>query len=81
VTYLIRNRFIYLFHLLYEDDGYYVVRISDLSSNWDALAFDPYQENEEKETVNVDDVTSDSEPDPTEGIDAQALITTIYSDQ
>ncbi|WP_195694750.1 hypothetical protein [Priestia megaterium] len=52
-----------------------------MSSNWDALAFDPYQENEEKETVNVDDVTSDSEPDSTEGIDAQALITTIYSDQ
>ncbi|WP_387407426.1 MULTISPECIES: hypothetical protein [Priestia] len=33
-------------HLLYEDDGYYVVRISDLSSNWEALAFDLYQENE-----------------------------------
>jgi len=35
-------------HLLYEDDGYYVVRISDLSPNWEALAFDLYQENEEK---------------------------------
>ena len=28
--------------LLYEDDGYYVVRISDLSPNWEALAFDLY---------------------------------------
>ncbi|MGG3196810.1 hypothetical protein [Priestia aryabhattai] len=68
-------------HLLYEDDGYYVVRISDLSSNWEALAFDLYQENEEKETVNVDDVMSDSETDSTEEIDAHALITTLYSDQ
>ncbi|MEM5003306.1 hypothetical protein [Priestia megaterium] len=68
-------------HLLYEDDGYYVVRISDLSSNWEALAFDLYQENEEKETVNVDDVTSDSETDSTEEIDAHALIATLYSDQ
>ncbi|MEH7136308.1 hypothetical protein [Priestia megaterium] len=71
-------------HLLYEDDGYYVVRISDLSPNWEALAFDLYQENEEKETVNVDDVTSDSETDSTdstEEIDAHALITTLYSDQ
>jgi hypothetical protein len=68
-------------HLLYEDDGYYVVRISDLSSNWEALAFDLYQENDEKETVNVDDVTSDSETDSTEEIDAHALITTLYSDQ
>ncbi|MEH7337729.1 hypothetical protein [Priestia megaterium] len=68
-------------HLLYEDDGYYVVRISDLSSNWKALAFDLYQENDEKETVNVDDVTSDSETDSTEEIDAHALITTLYSDQ
>ncbi|MDR7247234.1 hypothetical protein [Priestia megaterium] len=67
--------------LLYEDDGYYVVRISDLSPNWEALAFDLYQENEEKETVNVDDVTSDSETDSTEEIDAHALITTLYSDQ
>jgi len=46
-------------HLLNEDDGYYVVRISDLSPNWEAFAFDLYQENEEKETVNVNDVTSD----------------------
>ncbi|WP_456364858.1 hypothetical protein C1N73_32425 (plasmid) [Priestia aryabhattai] len=68
-------------HLVYEDDGYYVVRVSELSSNWEALAFDLYQENEEKETVNVDDVTSDSETDSTEGIDAHALITTLYSDQ
>ncbi|WP_155008809.1 hypothetical protein, partial [Priestia megaterium] len=68
-------------HLLYEDDGYYVVRISDLSPNWEALAFDLYQENEEKETVNVDDVTNDSETDSTEEIDAHALITTLYSDQ
>lgn len=68
-------------HLLYEDDGYYVVRISDLSPNWEALAFDLYQENDEKETVNVDDVTSDSETDSTEEIDAHALITTLYSDQ
>ncbi|PFI59457.1 hypothetical protein COI68_27120 [Priestia megaterium] len=68
-------------HLLYEDDGYYVVRISDLSPNWEALAFDLYQENEEKETVNVDDVTSDSGTDSTEEIDAHALITTINSDQ
>ncbi|MCU7741366.1 hypothetical protein [Priestia megaterium] len=67
--------------LLYKDDGYYVVRISDLSSNWEALAFDLYQENEEKETVNVDDVTSDSETGSTEDIDAHALITTLYSDQ
>ncbi|MBY0094553.1 hypothetical protein H7S74_30825 [Priestia aryabhattai] len=68
-------------HLLYEDDGYYVVRISDLSPNWEALASDLYQETEEKETVNVDDVTSDSETDSTEEIDAHALITTLYSDQ
>jgi len=68
-------------HLLYEDDRYYVVRISDLSPNWEALAFDLYQENEEKETVNLDDVTSDSESDSTEEIDAHALITTLYSDQ
>ncbi|MFE8064644.1 hypothetical protein [Priestia aryabhattai] len=68
-------------HLLYEDDGYYVVRISDLSPNWEALAFDLYQENQEKETVTVDDVTSDSETDSTEEIDAHALITTLYSDQ
>ena len=68
-------------HLLYEDHGYYVVRISGLSPNWEALAFDLYQENEEKETVNVDDVTSDSETDSTEEIDAHALITTLYSDQ
>ncbi|MEH7313788.1 hypothetical protein, partial [Priestia megaterium] len=68
-------------HLLYEDDGYYVVRISNLSPNWEALAFDLYQENEEKETVNVDDVTSDSETDSTEEIDAHAVITTLYSDQ
>ncbi|WP_176586171.1 hypothetical protein [Priestia megaterium] len=67
--------------LLYEDDGYYVVRVSDLSSNWEALSFDLYQENEEKETVNVNDVTSDSETDSTEEIDAHALITTLYSDQ
>jgi len=68
-------------HLLYEDDGYYVVRVSDLSPNWEALAFDLYQENEEKETVNVDEVTSDSETDSTEEIEAHALITTLYSDQ
>ena len=68
-------------HLLYEDDGYYVVRVSELSPNWEALAFDLYQENEEKETVNVDDVTRDSETDSTEEIDAHALITTLYSDQ
>ncbi|MED3855345.1 hypothetical protein P4607_28915 [Priestia megaterium] len=70
-------------HLVYEDDRYYVVRISDLSPNWEALSFDLYQENEEKETVNVDDVTSDSDPetDSTEEIDAHALITTFYSDQ
>ncbi|MEK1833476.1 hypothetical protein AAAC51_44840 [Priestia megaterium] len=68
-------------HLVYEDDGYYVVRMSDLSENWEALAFDLYQENEEKETVNVDDITSDSETDSTEEIDAHALITTLYSGQ
>ncbi|MCJ7983189.1 hypothetical protein CN367_01675 [Priestia megaterium] len=68
-------------HLLYEEDGYYVVSINDLSPNWEALAFDLYQENEEKETVNVDDVTSNSETDSTEEIDAHALITTLYSDQ
>ncbi|MBA9041765.1 hypothetical protein HNP21_004895 [Bacillus aryabhattai] len=68
-------------YLVYEDDGYYVVRINDLSSNWEALAFDLYQENEEKETVNVEGVTRDSETDSTEEIDAHALITTLYSDQ
>ncbi|MGC9933845.1 hypothetical protein [Priestia aryabhattai] len=67
--------------LLYEDDGYYVVRVSDLSPNWEALAFDLYQESEEKETVNVDDITSDSETGSTEEVDAHALITTLYSDQ
>ncbi|QTL52779.1 hypothetical protein [Priestia aryabhattai] len=67
--------------LLYEDDGYYVVRINALSPNWEVLAFDLYQENEEKETVNVDDVTSDLETGSTEKIDAHALITTLYSDQ
>ncbi|KML24454.1 hypothetical protein [Priestia aryabhattai] len=36
---------------------------------------------QEKETVNVDDVTSDSETDSTDEIDAHALITTLYSDQ
>ncbi|WP_243550574.1 hypothetical protein [Priestia megaterium] len=40
-----------------------------------------YQEHEEKETVNVDDVTSDSNTDSTEEIDAPALITKLYSDQ
>ena len=39
------------------------------------------QTDEEEETVNVDDVTSDSETDSTEEIDAHALITTLYSDQ
>ncbi|CAH0307774.1 hypothetical protein [Priestia megaterium] len=68
-------------HLLYKEDGYYVVRINDLSPNREALAFDLYQESEEKETVNVDDVTSDSETDSTEEIDAHALITMLYSDQ
>ncbi|UKJ83693.1 hypothetical protein H1W83_29340 (plasmid) [Priestia megaterium] len=68
-------------HLLYEEDGYYVVSINDLSPNWGALAFDLYQESEEKETVNVDDVTSDSETDSIEEVDAHALITTLYSDQ
>ena len=68
-------------HLLYEDDGYYVVRISDLSPNWEALAFDLYQENDKKETVNVEDVTNDSDTDSTEEIDAHALIITLYSDQ
>ncbi|MGW9103795.1 hypothetical protein ACWGPK_31625 [Priestia megaterium] len=50
-----------------------MVRISDLSPNWEALAFDLYQKNEEKETVNVDDVTSDSETDSTEEIDSNSL--------
>ncbi|MDY0944152.1 hypothetical protein [Priestia megaterium] len=36
---------------------------------------------EEKETVNVDDVMSDSETESTEEIDDHALITTLYSDQ
>ena len=27
-------------HLLYEDDGYYVVRVNDLSPNWEVLTFD-----------------------------------------
>ncbi|OZT10776.1 hypothetical protein CHN50_20275 [Priestia aryabhattai] len=68
-------------HLLYEDDGYYVVRISDLSPNWEALAFDLYQENEEKETVNVDEVTTNPDTSSAEETDAHALITTLYSDQ
>jgi hypothetical protein len=67
--------------VVYEDEGYYVVRVNNLSPHWEALAFDLYQKNEEKETVNVEDVTSDSETDSTEEIDAHALITTLYSDQ
>ncbi|MHC8965588.1 hypothetical protein [Priestia aryabhattai] len=31
---------------LCEDDGYYVVRVNNLSPSWEALASDPYQENE-----------------------------------
>ncbi|MFP7737045.1 hypothetical protein ACLHDF_27665 [Priestia aryabhattai] len=67
--------------LLDEGDGYYVVRINHLSPNWEALAFDLYQENEEKETVNVDEVTTNYDISSTEEIDAHALITTLYSDQ
>jgi len=30
-------------HLLYEDDGYYVIRINDLSPSWEALVVDLHQ--------------------------------------
>ncbi|MFP7736488.1 hypothetical protein ACLHDF_24425 [Priestia aryabhattai] len=70
-----------LVHLLYKDDGYYAVRINDLSPNWEALAVDLYQVNEEKETVNVHAMTSNSETDSTEEINAHSLIATLYSDQ
>ena len=53
-------------HLLYEDDGYYVIRINDLSPSWEALVVDLHQKNKGKATVNVDDVMSDSNTDSTE---------------
>ncbi|WP_407545335.1 hypothetical protein [Priestia sp. HNGD-A6] len=39
------------FHLLYKVDSYYMVRISDSTQNWEALAFDFYPKNEKVITI------------------------------
>lgn len=64
--------------LLYEDDSYYGVRGKNSSPNWEALAFDLYQE---KETVNMAEVTSDSETNSTDEMDAYSLMRILYSEQ
>jgi len=67
--------------VVYEDEGYYVVRVNNLSPHWEALAFDLYQEEEENETVNVEDMTSHYSTDTAEKEDSQSFLTTLYSDQ
>ncbi|KAB2487450.1 hypothetical protein [Priestia endophytica] len=63
--------------VLYQDDGYYVVRVKQLSSNWEALAFDLYQKPVQEENVDVEgseEKTEEEEPE-------DELVQTISSDQ
>ncbi|MFP3886148.1 hypothetical protein U8V97_11780 [Priestia filamentosa] len=63
--------------VLYQDDGYYVVRVKQLSSNWEALAFDLYQKPVQEESVDVEgseEKTEEEEPE-------DELVQTISSDQ
>ncbi|MFP7487646.1 hypothetical protein SFC65_26195 [Priestia filamentosa] len=63
--------------VLYQDDGYYVVRVKQLSSNWEALAFDLYQKPVQEESVDVEgseEKTEEEEPE-------NELVQTISSDQ
>ncbi|WRU97836.1 hypothetical protein RYX51_22820 (plasmid) [Priestia filamentosa] len=63
--------------VLYQDDGYYVVRVKQLSSNWEALAFDLYQKPVEEESVDIEgseEKTEEEEPE-------DELVQTISSDQ
>lgn len=63
--------------VLYQDDGYYVVRVKQLSSNWEALAFDLYQKPVQEESVDVEgseEKTEEEEPE-------DEMVQTISSDQ
>ncbi|MGG1215900.1 hypothetical protein ABE236_00245 [Priestia endophytica] len=63
--------------VLYQDDGYYVIRVKQLSSNWEALAFDLYQKPVQEESVDVEgseEKTEEEEPE-------DELVQTISSDQ
>ncbi|MBG9810809.1 hypothetical protein ABD68_03950 [Bacillus endophyticus] len=63
--------------VLYQDDGYYVVRVKQLSSNWEALAFDLYQKPVQEESVGIEgseEKTEEEEPE-------DELVQTISSDQ
>ncbi len=63
--------------VLYQDDGYYVVRVKQLSSHWEALAFDLYQKPVEEESVDIEgseEKTEEEEPE-------DELVQTLSSDQ
>ncbi|MFP7176267.1 hypothetical protein [Priestia filamentosa] len=63
--------------VLYQDDGYYVVRVKQLSSNWEALAFDLYQKPVQEESVDVEGSEEKIEEEEPE----DELVQTISSDQ
>ncbi|RPK03129.1 hypothetical protein [Priestia endophytica] len=63
--------------VLYQDDGYYVVRVKQLSSNWEALAFDLYQKPVQEESVDVEGSEGKIEEEEPE----DELVQTISSDQ
>ncbi|AVD54653.1 hypothetical protein BEH_26210 (plasmid) [Priestia filamentosa] len=66
-----------LIKVLYQDDGYYVVRIKQLSSNWEALAFDLYQKLVEEESVGIEEGEEKTEEEEPE----DELVQTTSSDQ
>ncbi|RJS63001.1 hypothetical protein [Priestia filamentosa] len=63
--------------VLYQDDGYYVVRVKQVSSNWEALAFDLYQKPVQEESVDVEGSEEKIEEEEPE----DELVQTISSDQ
>ncbi|MGQ3381167.1 hypothetical protein ACT6P6_24275 [Priestia endophytica] len=63
--------------VLYQDDGYYVVRVKQLSSQWEALAFDLYQKTVQEESVDIEGNEEETEEEEPE----DELVQTISSDQ
>lgn len=70
--------------VLYEENGNYVVEVKGVSPNWGALAFDIYNENSEKEQMDIRKFTKDVneyEEENTSTKSPNKLVQSIFTDQ
>ncbi|WP_044440885.1 hypothetical protein [Bacillus mycoides] len=70
--------------VLYEENGNYVVEVTELSPNWGALAFDIYNKNGEKEQMDIRKFTQDVNEYEEENAATKSpnkLVQSIFTDQ